>query len=224
MRPLAVHEWLLSAFVLVAGVTTLARAEGSLPSIFASYRVSNGNHEPEYLDLLRTDTRIEYRLRGGEVTEVWERDDRGELTHLKVFSKARRVVHYTSGDLRTLNLAPSWEELGSLMRSEDRKKLTRRGTSRVAGEPAQRFAGLVDNAPATLLWLEHLGLPGQLTVGRGPKGNTVKLVGARPCSPDICAPFDITGYREIEFADLGDSEHDPFVRSFVAATGLGHAH
>lgn len=215
---------LVSALVFVVGASTFARADGALPSLLASYRISNGNQGPEQLDLLRTDTRIEYRLHGGEVTEVWERNERGDLTHLKVFSKARRIVHYTSGDLRTLNLAPSWEELGSLMRSEDRKELTRRGTTRIAGEPAQRFVGLLGKAPATLLWLEQLGVPGQLSVGRGPKRHTVKLVGVKQCSPDVCAPVDITGYREIEFADLGDSEHDPFVRNFVAATGLGHAH
>lgn len=139
------------------------------------YELLHGDHV-ERLDVLRLRDHIEHRypLRG--VTEVWERDARGELSHWKIFERVGRSVHYTAGDLRTIHLQPDWEQLAAPVRPRETDRMQ------------------------------------------------VRLLRTESCSAALttCAPLEKADFREIEFADLGDSEHDPFVRTFL--TTFGHAH
>jgi hypothetical protein len=154
--------------VCVAASSVHAEAEPA-PSL-ARYEVRHGKHS-ERVELLRSSARIEIRYLARGITEVWERDARGELWHARLYHRAQRVVSFTPGDLRTIHLEPSWESLG---------------------QPTAE------------------------------KGVRLRLLSVKPCTDALCAKEDVANYRELQFADLGDMEHDPFVRSFMASAGHHH--
>jgi hypothetical protein len=217
---------LWGALVLaVAGLATPAvEAQGALSLSIAHYEVTHDGRT-ERLDVVRTNDRIEHRYLTRGITEVWSRDPHGELSHWKVFHQPKRSVHYTAGDLRTIEAEPSWEQLATLINPTERAKLKAKGSKRTPNGPATLLEGKLDHQQARVLWNEPTGWAEEVALGAGGKGKKYRLLSAEACSPTLCAPFDTGSVREIEFADLGDMESDPFVRSFLATfAGHGHAH
>jgi hypothetical protein len=221
-RPL--HE-LSQAFVLfaVALGTVTAAAQGGLSSSLARYEIRRGDHV-ERLEVVRTQERVEHRYATRGMTEIWSRDGRGELSHWKVFHKAGRSVHYTAGDLRTIQVEPSWEKLATLINPDERAHLKSRGTRRTESGTLSVLEGLIDQQRARVLWNEQTSWAQEIVIGAQGDKTRFRLLSSEACSASACAPLDTAEVREIEFADLGDSENDPFVRSFLASFAHGHAH
>lgn len=221
----AMHRLVLAVLTLAVGASTArwAAAQSALPALLARYEMKRGKHVEQF-ELLRTERRIEHRYVDRALTEVWERDARGELAHWKIFHRAGRVVHYTPGDLRTIHVEPSWEQLGTLLNPAERARLKHVGKRRVRGELVSVLRGTIAGRSGRLLWLDTLELSTAMTLGTGSDATSVQLVGSQPCDVTSCAPASTLEYREIEFADLGDSERDPFVRNFLASFSLAHEH
>jgi hypothetical protein len=223
-RASTIARW--SALGLAAAVlaTAAAGAQGAPSLSIAHYEITHDGRS-ERLDVVRTNDRIEHRYLTRGITEVWSRDARGELSHWKVFHQAKHSVHFTAGDLRTIEAEPSWEQLATLISPSERAKLKAKGSRRTAHGPAILLEGLIDHQRARVLWNEPAGWPEEVALGSGDKRKKYSLLSAEACSTRMCAPFDTSSVREIEFADLGDMESDPFVRSFLATfAGHGHAH
>jgi len=120
----------------VAGLATpAAGAQGTLSLSIAHYEVTHDGRT-ERLDMVRTSDRIEHRYITRGITEVWSRDPRGELSHWKVFHQPKRSVHYTAGDLRTIEAEPLWEQLATLINPGERAKLKAKGSKRTPHGPA----------------------------------------------------------------------------------------
>jgi hypothetical protein len=160
----------LFTWIFVHVVPGAVRAEAEPAPSIARYEARHGKHA-ERVELLRAARRIEIRYLARGITEVWERDARGELWHTRLYHRAQRVVTFTPGDLRTIHLEPAWEALG-----------------RLSAE----------------------------------KGVRLRLLNVKPCTEALCAAEDVSAYRELQLADLGDMEQDPFVRSFMASAGHHH--
>jgi hypothetical protein len=202
-------------------VTPRAEAQGALLLSVAHYDVRHGGRT-ERLDVVRMKDRVEHRYLTRSITEVWSRDARGELSHWKVFHQAKRSVHYTAGDLRTIEAMPSWEQLATLINPGERAKLKAKGTKRTPHGPATLLEGQIDHQQARVLWNEPAGWAEEVALGAGSKSKKYRLLSVEACAASTCAPFDTNSVREIEFADLGDMESDPFVRSFLATFAAGH--
>jgi hypothetical protein len=212
---------LLAAYGLA---TPAVRAQGALPFSIAHYEITHDGRT-ERLDVVRTKERIEHRYLTRGISEVWSRDLRGELSHWKVFHQAKRSVHYTAGDLRTIEAEPSWEQLATLTNAGERAKLKAKGTKRTAHGSATLLEGQIDRQQTRVLWNEPTGWAEEVALGSGDKRKKYRLLSAEACTPSTCAPLDTSSVREIEFADLGDMESDPFVHSFLATFGgKNHAH
>lgn len=209
----------------VAGLTTPAvGAQGALSRSIAHYEVTHDGRT-ELLDVVRMDDRIEHRYLTRGISELWNRDARGELSHWKVFHKAKRSVHYTAGDLRTIEAEPSWEQLATLINPSERAKLKARGAKRTAHGPATVLEGQIGHQQARVIWNEPAGWAEEIALGAGDKRKKYRLLSAETCAPTPCALLDTSSVREIEFADLGDKESDPFVRTFLATfAGARHSH
>lgn len=199
----------------IAALGTTALAEPP-PSVWARYVLLQKGAAAEHLVLVRAGDRIEHRyLERGE-TDLWRRDARGELEHLKLYPRAGRAVHFTPGDLRTISLTPSWDRLSALVSDRERAGLVAEGSKRaLGGRTATVLSGRLRGQPARLTWLPELALPAGLSIGRGEARVVLRLVQVDACSGERCAEAPRGALRVLEFADLGDMEHDPFARSFL---------
>ena len=181
------------------------------------YRIRDAVGERE-LVLLRGDDRIEYRI-AGEPVRVWRKVADGiELSEL--YPQQRRKVVFSPGDLRTLDKEPDWALLGDLIDPALRAQLQAAGGGRGFDQAQTRYRGHdAQGRPVELDWLDAAALPARYCVGR-PKAkrcdaDAIRLQGLRQVDAAAFSPAD--ELLEIDQADLGDMELDPFVK------GLGHA-
>ena len=220
MRARALGLWLLA--LTIAPVRGVVHAEAEPPAVFARFLLTRADGHTEHLELSRQHDRIEHRFVERGYSELWLRDARGELEHVRSFPRDGKNVDYTSGDLRTISLAPDWSALSSLLGNGELASLTQSGSERtLQTRRARVLRGTLRAQPVRLSWLDDVALPARLSLGEGKSKVVISLLSVVDCTPSLCAPPG-DPLRSLEFADLGDMEYDPFVRRFLSQDAHGH--
>ncbi len=177
----------------------------------------------------RSATRIETAQR--DYAEVWERDDRQEMTLQRVFHGDHKLIEYTSGQLRAEQRLTEWSVLASILDQRTLDHLEKQGERRVLGQPATRYAGTLGNERIEVVWLTRQALPAKIERSSRGTTYTLELKDLR-MAPDPSWPTAsrdrVAAYERLDAADLGDREHEPFVRRVLQMdSGRGrpsHAH
>jgi hypothetical protein len=201
-----------------AGPTWAGSAPATTPpealAWVAEYRVHDGQGD-RALVLVRNQDRVEYRLEG-EPVRVWVQDAEG-LSHQEVFLADARVVSYAPGDLRALGRHPEWASLNHLVDPALVGQLAGQGAVQVRAvrdAAARRYRGQVHGVQTVLDWLDAAQLPAAYRSGRGKEAYVLELRALRqlPVAQAFTATADL---REIDYADIGDMELDPFARRYI---------
>lgn len=194
-------------------------------ALVAEYTVRDARGERS-LTLARTADRIEYRQPGDPV-ELWRQTPDG-IARLELFAAEKRSIAWAPGDLRTTGRMPQWEQLASPIHPRLRDKLKRAGSAKALGLSAERYRGeSAEGQPIALEWLAAEGLPAYYRTGPAkPKAGDagayeLKLVKLERV-PAAQAFTATDGYRETDYADLGDMELDAFAAAYLKRNGHGH--
>lgn len=155
--------------------------------------------------------------------EVWQRDERGELTLTRVFQQDRKLIQYTPGELRTQRRTKDWTALNSIIDPRQHAALKQVGTGSILGRTALRYVGDIGQERIELLWLAEEALAAKLTRS-GANGSSITLeLKELRAAPDsnwpLASQAKIDHYAALDGADLGDMEYDPFVKRVLAADG-----
>jgi hypothetical protein len=187
-------RWLVVLLVLCA----LPAAASELAAVRARYALKRGDHV-EHLELVRAADRVAHTFVERGVRELWQRDARGELEHWRAYPAQGKSVHYTPGDLRTINSWPRWDALTQLISASELATL----------KPNKKgvLEGTLRGQPARVEWRDDVALPKRISIGQ----LSMELLSVEPVSA-----VERDTLTSIEFADLGDMEYDPFVRRFLA--------
>jgi hypothetical protein len=179
---------------------------------------------------IRSSERIETLQ--GDYAEIWERDDRGEITLKRVFHDDRKLVEYTTGELRAQRRLKEWSRLATILDERVLASLEQRGTTSVLKQPAVRYVGRLGNERVEVVWLTRQAIPAKVV--RSHRGSTYSLEirALRPAPEAFLAPDSrekIESYEVFDAADLGDREHELFVQKVLAMDsgrpgGHQHAH
>jgi hypothetical protein len=192
----------------------------TLPAIagrFESRLTPKGNKAQEQTHewyLWRQPHLLETQAIKGETGERWELSKSGQISYLQIFHKENRIIEYTTGDLRALQSHPDWLKLACVIDPTFLKtKLRLHGSVKALGRQTQRYTGRVEGMEFEVLWLEKEKIPALVrrTVAEYQETVQLKELYALGQSPWPRKP--ISGYVHIDYADLGDKESDPFVRS-----------
>lgn len=163
---------------------------------------------------LRGPSRIEAVRPSAGVAEVWERDDRGDVSLKRVFHADRRIVEYVPGELRARRTAPTWAALESVIDPRLRDRLTQSGTVDVPQGKATIYRGTVGAVTIELWWLPRWSLPARMVRQVGERTITLSLTALHTEIPAGWPRIDngtVTDYLVTDVADLGDMHKDPFV-------------
>lgn len=176
---------------------------------------------------IRSDTRIETAQR--DYAEIWERDDRQEMTFKRVFHGDRKVIEYTSGQLRAERRRKDWSALATILDEKTLAHLEPRGATKVSKQPAVRYVGTLGDEHVEVVWLTQQALPAKIERSHRGATYTLELKDLRT-APDPSWPTisweQTAEYEILDAADLGDREYEPFVRKVLdmdAGPG-GHSH
>jgi hypothetical protein len=97
--------------------------------------------------------------------------------------------------------------------------------TKVLGHSAELRKGKTDGQNIEVLWLPDENLPARI-VRKDKTGSVeLRLVEITPLSAAKQNPIaveEIANYRQIDAADFGDMENDPFVKKLMAAEGHHH--
>lgn len=106
--------------------------------------------------------------------EVWQRDERGELTLTRVFQQDQKIIEYTTGELRTQRRMKDWAALNTVIDPRQHAALKQVGTESILGRNALRYAGNIGQERIELLWLAEEALAAKLTRS-GANGSSITL-------------------------------------------------
>jgi hypothetical protein len=201
-------------FALLAAHYLEARGDGHAPARPVDWYL---NRQPLQVEIARA-----------TYVEIWKKDDRGEVSWQRIFHDDRKRITYSPGDLRAESRALSWPTLNTVLDFEQvLANLHPVGKMTFLDRPATRYAGKIGNEEIDLIWLDEEKLPGRM-LRRGlhlEDSLVLQELRAEP-APDWPSsdPARSSDYEEIDGADLGDREYDPFVRKVQAMDGHQHAH
>lgn len=220
---------LSGARVAAAPAEPLGEAAPPLTATFETVTKGRDKHTAnarETWTLARDPGRVAYTF--GQAVErrsdVWLRTA-AETRLLRVFPQERTTVEYTQGQLRALGNTRSWQQLGSLLPAHPAQlglKLVGAGTFQQ--RKTQRFQGELNGDRVVVQWLEAEQLPAQLTSKNAHTERSITLQKLVVGPVDLASEADGKRYRRIDAADLGDLEHDPFVKRYGALLQSPHHH
>ena len=157
--------------------------------------------------------------------EMWQRDNKGEISHTRIFPQERKLVEYTQGELKTLNKLPSWNQLASIFNPKEIKKLKNTGEKEVLGKQALVLEGTLNGLPTIIWWIDELQLPAYVEQGLGHLRTQIimkELYNVAPAQWTWANLSTFENYAKIDASDLGDMESDPFVKTLLKAEGNHH--
>lgn len=188
------------------------------PDLAARFRVSltprGGPPQVQHWQLRRSQTEISW-IKGDGLEDIWRRDSSG-IRLLRVLRAERHLIDYPAGELRALQVAPDWQELGSLFAESDLPLLHRESPVR-PGQPV-RWAGRIGAEQVDLLWDAAARLPLRLA-RRSPAGQVLfERTALHPIAPaDWPAAGAGTGdFQRLDAADFGDMADNPVVQKAQA--------
>jgi len=176
--------------------------------------------------LLRGPERIERVRPDAGVAEIWERDDRGDLSLKRVYRNDARVVEYTPGNLRAMHLEAHWESLGAAVDPRRVRAFRPGATADTPFGRATVFVGVVAGVATEVWWLDELRIPVRVIEQRQEARVIIDLKALHTEPPPDwphAASAEQNTFETIDVSDLGDRHYDPFVRKVETADAVFRA-
>lgn len=155
--------------------------------------------------------------------EVWRRLAGGDIAYQKIFHGQRQTIDYQPGDLKALAAVPDWRAVATLLSPAELGGLQSDGEETVLGRGALRYRSDLGEVEE-LLWLSREQLPALIRRQEHGHRLTTRLVALYPPGPLPWPDSRGEDYGHTDYADLGDKEGDPFVKSILPTLKGGHHH
>lgn len=179
----------------------------------AQYQVTNAKGHRWQMTLLRDGQ--EFIIQRDNTTfEQWATN--GE--YVRYFPVEKRSVTYRKGDLRALNIQHDHEQLYHVVSPALATNMAKTKLKQLPCFEAEGFAGKVNGMESQLDWIASIELPQQFNLG---EVLSYQLITVEPYSHEAFVALT-QGYQDIDFADVGDSESDPFIAKMINQCFIEH--
>lgn len=195
-----------------------------LPTLSVRYEVRNASQNQEWFMDRKINTISTFNgdnLRG----EIWTRDHQGDIEYTRVFMEDKKLVEYTTGELKTQNKLPDWAQLASIFAPKIIASLKVSGEKIQFGEQVLVLEGKINNVETTIWWIPKLQIPSYVSQKQGTVDSSMTLKEIYKQTPTTwqwldTATFD--SFSRIDASDIGDMEGDPFVKKLLQLDGHDH--
>ncbi len=204
----------------------------------ASYQITVGSGEQarqQQLTLTRFDDTIIYQ-RSPVSYEAWHKN--GE--YVRYFPQEKRSISYRRGDLLALNIhtdldrqfhlispaALSQFEKGQSLQDSCFTRQSYSFKSKSHGESHEENhshanKSATESQSLQLSWISELELPAEMTITQGEQRIVYRLSKLTPVSQESFKRLT-SGFQDLDFADVGDSESDPFIAKMITQGFIQH--
>ncbi len=208
-------------------VPELASTDHFTPA-FAQYetRYEHSGNAPRQLQwrLWRDADRIVTENLTAQTAELWQRDG-ADMFHLRIFHEDQRSIEFRNDDLEITGTAVNWSQRSLLVDPQLLPQLSLRSTGWQGDVPYHRYVGEVGHTQWDITLRTDLMLPIKIVRTHDGIRETTLLQQAHVLADAPSAPTRFDNYEVIDFADLGDRTHDPFVVKVQSQLGVvQHTH
>lgn len=187
----------------------------------ATYQITTTDHHSNTqqnvtLILTRFNDRILYQH--NEVSfEAWNKN--GE--YVRYFPAQNRSISYRRGDLLALNIDTDLDRQFHIISQHGLSQLSQGSTTTGKCLNQQQFVSRDAEQNVAVTWLPQMALPNVLTVDNRYQSINYQLAELKAISKDTFNQR-ISGYQDLDFADVGDSESDPFIAKMITQGFIQH--
>jgi hypothetical protein len=239
-------KWLL---VFLSVVSWFSFAQNNCPvldkqQLGIEYVSAKGNSEDKrqvHWRVWRTPGKLAYEYPEKGIVEIWQLTPQNKVEFMRLFTHEQRGIYYQNEDLKAVNMLKQWQDLNQLVPVSSRVRFTKTNIAQTGTSKP----GLSQDACFTyqdyysaeskqhLVWINELDLPKTILF----PGQQVNIQFKRFHSAVESHAFfaQLAHYDLLDFADIGDSESDPFIRNMITLgysqhanpanyPGAGHAH
>ncbi|GIU04334.1 hypothetical protein TUM4261_04050 [Shewanella sp. c952] len=185
----------------------------------ARYAVSNSHGDSREVTLIRNKQQVIYQ-HNPQSFELW--DSRGE--YVRYFPNERRSVSYRKGDLLSLNMHFNFEQLNHLISPATIEGLQQTAFSNTDMSDTcitQQYTGEQSGQKLVVSWIDKLDLPRSFVVSNANGSMQYQLLELTAFPSNEFSAL-ISGYQDIDFADVGDNESDPFIAKMIHQGFIQH--
>lgn len=188
----------------------------------------NHRQEPETANyrwrFWRSPTYVQTYNLQDDTGEAWTKSPSGEIGYQRLFHAQQQSIDYLPGDLKAIGSALDWPMLASLLNREMIKDLACSDDVDALDRQIQRCHTRSEPEALQLVWLTQEQLPASITLMEHEHRLTTRLLAAYPLAKSPWVQPSSDHYRQIDFADIGDKENDPFIKSILSKLKGGASH
>lgn len=156
------------------------------------------------------------------VEERWTRDDGRRVWYTRIFHKQKRAIEYAPVDLSMTGAITDWDQIRSIISPSALEALSK--VERNAHTPVNTtvYRGEQDGKRVELHWLDREQLPSFIQKEDRDGVQTMRLLSVHVSDdPSLQPPaIDFSDYDMVDFADIGDRHHDPFIERMTRFEGV----
>lgn len=203
----------------------------TIESSAARYIIKQDRKTQDWL-VWKTPSRLEIQRQGAAVGMAFDRLANDRVERWEIFHNYRTVVRYQPVDNLLHGSAAATDQVMDLMDGRFLQGLSFIAEGDYQGQHASHYQGQQGNLRYDVLWLDRWGLPASVRISH-PGGEQSMVLAARyPLADSPLPHIDwFNQYDDLDYADLGDNETHPLVKSmhhaerfsFPGAQG-GHRH
>ncbi|MCE2597037.1 hypothetical protein K6Y31_19865 [Motilimonas cestriensis] len=164
----------------------------------------------------RQPNRIAYEYPGKGLIEIWQLKQE-KVEFIRVFSQEKRGIYYSYGDLRSINQSPDWQQVNQMLPPNRRSQL---GKATKQEDNCFHYQHYQQNGQLSLTWNQDLNVPTLIVNLEKKQRIQQRELFSSKQSQDFFSQVD--QYDLLDFADIGDSEADPFVRRMIKLGYVNH--
>ncbi len=185
--------------------------------------------------LMREDDQVEIRniYQNGEPaphSSLWMKKPAGQFNYSYLMHEEARAIDYSDVDLKLLAIktdAHIWQVKSQLITDEELAKLEKvpAGNQQQYGHDVEKYAGELGNGIRTeVLWIPALKLPYSVQYHYSEHTVTIQmqalqtgaLAATDAARPPKATLDTLSNYQHVDYADLGDMEHNPSEMQWLA--------
>ena len=172
----------------------------------------------------RADNQVEMRNPQDNSSEEWTRLANGQVEYSMIFHDDKKTIDYNAVDLGMIGETPNWTKTTLLFSPEMMATLVSDSDETLFNQTAIHYKSNLPNTVFEVTWLTQMQVPAMIKREVNGQTITTKIVSLEPAVKSMLSNPAASAYDHTVFADIGDMESDPFVKSVMHKLKGSHDH
>jgi hypothetical protein len=172
----------------------------------------------------RADNRVEMRNPQDNSSEEWTRLANGQVKYSMIFHDDKKTIDYNAVDLEMIGETPNWTKTTLLISPEMMATLVSDSDETLFNQKATIYKTNLPNTVFEVTWLPQMQVPAMIKREVNGQSITTKIVSLEPAVKSMLSNPEASAYDHGVFADIGDMESVPFIKSVMHKLKGSHDH